>query len=295
VRGGSLGKFVHQRELASIDYQAVIRMNRDTLYSQAVLDLDVGPVTITLPDAGTRFMAMQIIDEDHYTPEVVYAAGPYTLTKEMVGTRYAVALIRTFCDPHDPADMQAAHALQNAIKIEQASAGTFQVPKWDQASLKKVRDAINALATASGGMDSTHMFGKRGEVDPIQHLIGTATGWGGNPRADAMYSGVVPEQNDGKTPYVLTVKDVPVDAFWSVSVYNKDGFFAKNPQNAYTVNSVTAKPNADGSVTIHFGGDEKAANYLAIMPGWNYLFRMYRPRKAILEGTWKPPEAEPVR
>jgi hypothetical protein len=43
-------------------------------------------------------------------------------------------------------------------------------------------------------------------------------GWGGNPRTHALYSGVVPKQNDGKTVYRLTVKDVPVDGFWSVSV-----------------------------------------------------------------------------
>jgi hypothetical protein len=49
---GGLGNYSHSREPASIDNQAVIRMNRDTLYSFAVFDLDAGPVTITLPNAG---------------------------------------------------------------------------------------------------------------------------------------------------------------------------------------------------------------------------------------------------
>jgi len=61
----------------------VIRLNRDTLYSAAVFDLDGGPVTITLPDAGKRFMSMQIIDEDQYTPQVVYGAGRYTFPRTM--------------------------------------------------------------------------------------------------------------------------------------------------------------------------------------------------------------------
>jgi hypothetical protein len=95
--------------------------------------------------------------------------------------------------------------------------------------------------------------------------------------------------------YRLTVRDVPVDGFWSVSVYNKNGYFQKNARNAYTVNNVTAKPNADGSVTIQFGGDESAPNCIPIMPGWNYLVRMYRPRNEILDGTWKFPEAHPVK
>jgi hypothetical protein len=75
VKERGLGKFHHNREVTPIDEQTVIRMNRDTLYSLSVFDLDAGPVTITLPDAGRRFMSLQVIDEDQYTPEVVYGAA----------------------------------------------------------------------------------------------------------------------------------------------------------------------------------------------------------------------------
>lgn len=295
VTEGGFAKFKHERDLAPIDNQTVIRLNRDTLYSFGVFDLDAGPVKVTLPDAGKRFMAVQVIDEDHYSPDVFYAPGTHTLTKEKVGTRYVAMAIRTFVNPGDLADVKAVHALQDAIKVEQKAAGKFEVPDWDQASLKVVREALLALAVANGGIDSARMFGRKGEVDPVQHLIGTAAGWGGNPQTTAFYVGGEPKQNDGKTVYRLTVKDVPVDGFWSVSVYNKDGFFQKNARNVYTVNNVTAKPNPNGSVTIQFGGDESAQNCIPIMPGWNYLVRMYRPRKEILDGTWKFSEAEPVK
>jgi hypothetical protein len=296
AKDGALGKFTHERELAPIDKQTVIRMNRDTLYSYGLFDLDAGPVTLTLPDAGKRFMAIQVIDEDEYTPEVIYAPGPHTLTKEKIGTRYVLALVRTFVNPNDADDVKAVHALQDALKAEQKSIGKFEATNWDQSSLKKIRDALNALAAANGGIDSAHMFGPKGKVDEVQHLIGAAAGWGGNPPDDAMYVGDSPVHNDGKTIYRLTVKDVPVDGFWSVSVYNKDGFFQKNSANAYTLNNVTAKPSPDGSYTIQFGGyDGKTPNCLPITPGWNYLFRMYRPRKAILDGEWKVPEAVMVK
>ena len=295
VKEGGFGKFKHERELATIDNQTVVRLNRDTFYSFGVFDLDAAPVTVTLPDAGRRYMALQVIDEDQYAPSVFYAPGTHTLTREKVGTRYVCLAIRTFVDPNKPADVTAVHALQDAIKVEQKSVGKFEVPDWDQASLKQVRDALVALAAANGGIDSRRMFGPKSEVDPVQHLIGTAAGWGGNPPTAAIYSGAVPKLSDGKTAYRLTVKDVPVDGFWSVSVYNKAGFFEKNARNAYTVNNVTAKPNADGSVTIHFGGDTTATNYLSIMAGWNYTVRMYRPRKALLDGTWKFPELEAVK
>lgn len=295
VKDGGFGKFHHERELAEIDRQTVIRLNRDTLYSFGVFDLDAAPVTVTLPDAGKRYMAVQVIDEDQYAPDVFYAPGTHTLSKEKVGTRYVALAIRTFVNPNDAADVKTVHALQDAIKVEQKAMGKFEVPDWDQESLKKIREALLALAAANGGIDSAQMFGRKGEVDPVQHLIGTAAGWGGNPRHAALYAGAETKLNDGKTTYRLTVKDVPVDGFWSVSVYNKEGYFQKNARNAYTVNNVTAKPNADGSVTIWFSGDDSVPNCIPIMPGWNYLVRMYRPRKEILDGTWKFPEAESVK
>jgi hypothetical protein len=138
------------------------------------------------------------------------------------------------------------------------------------------------------------MFGKKDLVNPERHLIGTAAGWGGNPLEDAKYLvGAVP-QNDGQTPYVLTVKDVPIDGFWSVTVYNDKGYF-EAPASAISVNNVTGKRNSDGSMTIHFGGDPEADNYLRIMPGWNYIVRLYRPRPEILDGRWQFPEPMPIR
>ena len=109
---------------------------------------------------------------------------------------------------------------------------------------------------------------------------------------------VTPSKNDGTTIYKLTMKDVPVDGFWSISLYNAEGYFQKNDFNAYTLNNLTANRNADGSVSIQFGGCEGAKgtlNCLPIMPGWNYIVRLYRPRKEILDGTWTFPEAKPVQ
>jgi len=293
VKDGAFGKFLHRREPASIDNQTVIRLNRDTLYSSAVFDLDAGPVTITMPDAGKRFMSLQVINEDHYVPEVVYGAGETTLTKEKVGTRYVVVGVRTLVDPADPKDIAEVHTLQDAIKASQQKEGKFEVPAWDPASQKKVREALLALGATMP--DFKKAFGTREEVDPIRHLIGTATGWGGNPDKDATYLNITPTKNDGKTIYKLDVKDVPVDAFWSVSVYDAQGFYEKNRYDAYTINNITAKKGDDGSVAIQFGGcDGKIPNCLPVVDGWNYTVRLYRPRKEILDGSWRFPEPQPV-
>jgi hypothetical protein len=294
AKEGGLGKFEHHRVPAPIDNQTIIRLNRDTLYSAAVFDLDAGPVTITLPDAGDRFMSMQVIDEDQYTSQVTYHGGEYALAKNDIGTRYVLVGIRTLVDPNDPKDVETVHALQDAIKVSQPGGpGTFEIPHWDQASQKTTRDALLALAT--GLPDTKGMFGPRGQVDPVRRLIGSASAWGGNPEKDALYLNVTPAKNDGTTVYRLDVKDVPVDGFWSISVYNAKGYFEPNAQNAYTLNNITAKKSADGSIAIQFGScDGKIANCLPMTPGWNYLVRLYRPRAEVLDGTWRFPEAQPV-
>ncbi len=291
VKDGGFGRFHHNRELTPIDKQTVIRMNRDTLYSFGVFDLDAAPVTIAMPDAGKRFMSLQIINEDHYVPAVYYGPGEHTLTRDNVGTRYMTVGIRTLVDPNDADDLKEVHALQDAIKVDQKSAGTFEVPQWDQVSQKKIRDALLVLAQFTGGFKNA--FGTKAEVDPVRHLIATAAGWGGNPDKDATYLSFTPAKNDGTTVYKLNVKDVPVDGFWSVTVYNAEGYLQKNDLNAYSLNDITAAKSADGAVDIQFGGcDGKIPNCLPIMKDWNYTVRLYRPREEILNGTWKFPEPQ---
>ena len=294
VKQGAFGKIVHLRAPTPIDKQNVIRMNRDTLYSFGVFDLDASPVTIVKPDSGGRFQSMLVINQDHSMLPVEHGAGEFTFTKKKIGTRYVFFVFRTFADPTKPDDVKAANALQDRILARQKNPGKFEIPDWDEASLKKVRDAINVLTATR--TDTKPYFGDKSKLNPLYHLLGTAMGWGGNPPEGAMYDNVVPEQNDGKTPYVLKITEkVPVDGFVSVTVYNKDGFMEKNNLDAYSINNVTATKNKDGSVTIHFGGDPSKPNYLPITPGWNYAVRMYQPRKEIIDGKWKFPVAQPVK
>jgi hypothetical protein len=289
---GGFGKFLKIRKPTPIDAQKVMRMNRDTLYSFGIFDLS-SPVTITNPDAGNRFNSMMVLNQDEYIPiAVVYKPGEYTLTQQEVGSRYVFVGFRTFVDASDPADIKKGNALQDQIKVQQASVGTFDVPNWDQKSQDSLRTAIQTLASTM--TDTSQCFGSKEDTDPIAHLLGAALGWGGNPVKDAKYINVVPKQNDGKTPYTLTVEDVPVRGFWSISLYNSKGFFVQNDANAYSINNITGEKAKDGSITIHFGGDPKQSNYLPIMDGWNYTVRLYEPQQQILDGKWKFPAPQLV-
>lgn len=219
VDQGAFGKLLHLRQPTPIDKQDVIRMNRDTLYSFGVFDLDASPVTILKPDSKGRFQSMLVINQDHSMQPAEHGAGSFTLTKEKIGTRYVIVGFRTFMNANDPKDIKAANELQDKIAIEQAKVGSFEIPDWDEASLGKVREAINILASTK--TDASGMFGDKSKLNPINHLLGTAYGWGGNPEEAAIYMNVVPENNDGNTPYTLTVTEkVPVNGFVSVTVYN---------------------------------------------------------------------------
>jgi hypothetical protein len=288
---GAFGKFVHDRKGVDIDHQPIIRVNRDTPYSTGIFDLTV-PVTIHKPDTGSRFQSMIVINEDHYIKLITYDAGEYTLTQEAMGTRYVVVLFRTLVDPSDPEDFQKIHAIMDQITATQESPGTLELPNWDSDSRDKLRAAILALGPFVSS--SKGMFGDGDETEPVAHLIGTAAGWGGNPVEDALYLNVTPENQDGVTPYVLNITDVPVDGFWSISVYNRAGYFEKNPHDSYSLNQFTAQKSDDGSFTLRFGGDPTAPNFLNIMPGWNYCVRLYRPRREILSGQWKFPVPVPA-
>jgi len=295
VRDGGFGKFVHSREPTPVDKQSAAHMNRDTLDSTAVFDLDAGPVTITLPDPGRRFMSLQIWDEDEYCPLVAYDAGSHTLTRERIGTRYVAAALRAFVDPTDANDVKRVQALQDAVAVEQLTHGKFEIPNWDLETQRQVREALELLGRTMPDMHRA--FGPRHDVDPVRHLIGVAVDWGGNPERDAFYVNVTPAKNDGRIVHrVYVPAAVPIDGFWSISVYNEKGYFEPNSLGAYSVNNVTARKNADGSVYVRFGGcDDQTANCLPITPGWNVVVRMYRPRPEILAGKWRFPEPQPMQ
>jgi hypothetical protein len=287
---GGINRFRHNRAPASVDEQTVIRMNRDTLYSFAVVDVGAG-ATITLPDAAGRYLSAMVVNNDHFVPAIHHDPGEHRLDEASVGTRFALVAVRILVDPRDPDDVAAVAALQDQIEISAGADETFTILDYDTASLDATRNALLALAAGLRGFDRT--FGTREYVDPVHHLIGTAAGWGGLPSTEAAYVGVDPGEVRGD--FELTLTEVPVDAFWSVSVYNAQGFFEKNAHDLYTVNSVTATPSADGSVTVRFvTGEPTEPNSIPVPSRWNYLVRLYRPRAAFFDGTWNLPPAVPA-
>ncbi|WP_082802170.1 DUF1254 domain-containing protein [Falsihalocynthiibacter arcticus] len=279
---GSINTLHHNRTPTPVDKQNVIRMNRDTLYSLGVVDISKG-ATVTLPDTGKRYMSMMVINNDGYVNEVFYGGGAHKLTVDKFDTPVVGLVIRTLANPEDKADLAEAHALQDKIEITAGSDSAFSMPDYDQTSYKATLEPILDLAKGLGRYIDT--FGSKEEVNPVHFMIGTASAWGGLPDKDAVYVNVQPDLPVGE--YELTVKDVPVKGFWSISLYNAKGYFQENGLKAYSLNNLTAKPDSNGSFTIRFGGcGAGVENCLPIMDGWNYAVRMYEPEQSIQDGTW---------
>ena len=295
----AFGKFVHGRKAYDVDHQVTLSANRDTIYSMGVFDLSKSPVTVTLPSTNGRYMSLMRLSQDNDVYPAIYApkegSKTVTITQDEIGTRYIFMAIRTFADPANQKDMEEAHKLQDAVKVEQSDKGDASgIPEWNQKQKMTLRKAFNAQGSS---FDNTSaMFGVKCDRSYFDDAMGVAVGWGGLQAKDAYYSPVQVEKNDGKTAYTITVpKDVPTDHFWSITVYDQGRYMVKNKQNRYAYNSVTAKKSADGSTTIHFGGDEKADNYMPISKDWLYLIRFYGPNQEILDGKWKMPKAIEVK
>lgn len=285
---GGVNRIMHNRAPTPIEDQPVIRMNRDTLYSTAIVDISEGAM-VTLPDGGDRYISVMVVNQDHYINRILHRAGRHTLTIEEFDTPRVAVAARILVDPADPKDVAAVNALQDQLAVDANSSRPFEMPDYDKDSFDATRNAVLELARHLGNFDRA--FGSKEEVDPVRHLIGTAAGWGGLPDREARYISVEPGLPAGE--YKLTVRDVPVDGFWSISLYNADGFFQANDRGAYSVNNITATPNDDGSVTVQFGGcGDRRPNCLPIMDGWNYVIRLYRPRPEILDGSWTFPAIE---
>jgi hypothetical protein len=124
---------------------------------------------------------------------------------------------------------------------------------------------------------------------------------GGNLVEDALYP-VAREDGDGQTltgenNYTLTFNKEqipPVNAFWSLTLYDTESFLVTNPINRYSLGSRDQMNyGEDGSLTLYIQqdspGKDKEANWLPSTKGVIALaLRLYAPKKQVAEGVWKP-------
>jgi len=283
-----MGVWLHLREGADPKDRTIMRINFDTLYSFAIVDLTEDAV-LTMPETNGRYQSAWFVTDEHYNPMAFIEPGTYTLTQEDLGRRYIMIALRIQVNIADPADLAIVHELQDQLILEQKDTGEF-VPSaaWDMEEVLAMRAKYQEMAEAEG-LTSGQMFGKKDEVPLKEHNAGAAMGWGGLTAERAVYPTIFSESTE---PQTLTLKDVPAGAFWSVTVYDAEGF---SQGEVYNINSAFAVTEDDGSVIIHFGGGKGTVNYMDIFENWGVSLRIYEPTEAYFNGEWVMPELELVQ
>jgi hypothetical protein len=178
-------------------------------------------------------------------------------------------------------------------------AGLESVPQDAQ---KLMAWKLPTLATVvSGWSMNTNTMGVYGNYY-LKRAIIAQLGLGANPPEDAIYPQNLGDQAgqplDGTNKYTLHFEKgatPPVAAFWSITLYDQDGFQVANPLNRFAVSSwMPFKYNPDGSLDLNFQnespGAEKEANWLPAPKGpFNLTMRLYAPKEDALTGRWNPP------
>ncbi|MCQ4574239.1 MAG: DUF1254 domain-containing protein [Candidatus Brocadiales bacterium] len=170
-------------------------------------------------------------------------------------------------------------------------------------ALKTMQSKIPTLArVANGWIMSTDTMGSYG-IYYLKRAVVALIGLGANQVADAVYPLMDGNAGAGDR-FILHFdkKDLPpVEAFWSLTLYDKDGFPVANPLNRFAIGDRDAlKYNADGSLDLYFQADspgkDKESNWLPTPKegAWNLTMRLYAPKQAVLDGTWNPPALKRV-
>lgn len=280
IKLGAANKLIHLPvQPFDLNNQTVVRMNQDTIYSGAVVDVSKG-ASITLPEANGRYQAVMIVQNDHYVNDVFIGAGTYQI-KSDIDSDFVMVTVRTEINLNDPEDVKKVIALQQAIKLDVKGDKVFKQPNYDMVQLVKLRGKLATEGLALGSLNN--MQGARGSVDEHLHLLGTAVGWGLLPDANARYLGYVPKDGDATDCYQANYQVPPFNdgGFFSITMYDADGWMF-NEKAILNKNNITF--NDDGSFDATFGECGKnAKNNLPITKGWNFIMRVYEPKLTALD------------
>lgn len=277
-----VNKFLHKRQLTPTDEQPVVRMNRDTYYSMAVIDVSKG-ATVTMPEVPEgKYISVQTVTEDHRIQPMFYDAGTFELSTHTGSHLYLIIrLDATFTEAE-------AAKFQDQMLINAKSNNTFKAEAVNQDTFKTVEDALKAqmpAITKRDGKDAlVGMFtAPTDESNKLftqeKYEVGAAIGWGGAQEIDNIYE--VSGNYPADTCHQATFKDPKNKAFWSITVYNKMGFMFSDLAN---LSSNTATPNANGTYTISFGCGDKAPNNIETANDsgvFNLGIRHYQPSELV--------------
>lgn len=293
---GGVNRFVHRPQLTPTDDQPVVRMNRDSYYSTAVVNVSRG-ATITLPHVPEgKYLSMQPVTEDHRTQPMSYGGGTYELATHTGSHVYVIVrLDSTF-------SAEEVQRYQSAMRIDAPSSELFSAEPVERESFYAVETALKSKraellasvgpAALTRGMFTAPTDESRAFFSPEIHQLASAAGWGGAQVRDNIYE--LSPNLPAEGCYQARFEDPGNGAFWSFTVYDREGFMFHDVAN---VNSELATANDDGSYTVSLGCGADAPNRIPIGNAsgvFNVTVRHYQPSQRVVDGYRLVPFVEKV-
>jgi hypothetical protein len=224
-----------------------------------------------------------------YAAELLKAIPPHITDQPMIAQLKKIGFEPGKSFDLNKADPTVQHALATA------PGEARQLMTWKIPTMARV---------ANGWSMNTDTMGVYGNYY-LKRAIVAQVGLGANLPEDAIYPVNLGDETgkplDGTNRYTLHFDKgatPPADAFWSVTLYDAEGFQVANALNRFSLASwMPLKPNPDGSLDLYFQnespGADKEANWLPAPKGaFNLLMRLYAPRSEALTGKWSPPPVE---
>jgi hypothetical protein len=301
----------------------VVRTNNDTFYKMAFVSLSKGPVVLTsTTSAKDRFSSFQLMDDHNVNyRNIIRPKGAFTLYRgekpdEIRGeaievpSDLSVVIVRVEVkNKNDEKDLGAAEGIFTGIGIEGPEIDEF--PALDL--LSGFEDAVQDEANER--MDETFQRTPFREtvagpddvpkkVSYLRLAAGTKGAWGGPVTSHSSYEtlffGANGKKLDGsKGTYTVTTEEPPVDAFWSLTVYDTErgGFLHPNKDDRHHINNTTAVKNSNATVTFLFkpSCEPIDRNCLEVPSGeFDLVARYYLPHEEIRTGAWTLPKIQLV-
>jgi len=323
LTGGDPGKLngwgQASRDLLKAGEDTIVRSNNDTLYKTAFVYLGDGPVVLR-SDAPSkeRFSSFQLQDDRNANyRNIINPSGSYTLyhgekpdtiegeAVEVPSLLSAVVTRIEVKDPNDAADMAGAQAVFDGITIEGPT--IREMPTVDLLSgfdEQVAQEAHKRMDETAASVPFTGMIVGPGQepgkdVPYLYHSAGTKVGWGGPSTSHSAYDSMFTDESGetlegSKGEYVLVTEAPPVNAFWSITVYDSTtSRLHPNDDDRYHINNTTAVKNEDSTFTFRFkvkceDGDQ---NCLEVPAGpFDVAARYYLPEPEIMNGEWTMPK-----
>jgi hypothetical protein len=273
------------------DYDAVHKIQAG--YKITPLSQNYSPPTVTIdPSVDMKTPPKVQVDTMPagkffaYAAELLKVNPPHITDQPMIAQLKKIGFERGKSFDLDNAAPAVRKALENAPSDAQ------QLMAWKMPTLARV---------VNGWSMNTDTMGVYGNYY-LKRAIITQWGLGANLPEDAIYPSNLGDETgkplDGANKYTLHFEKgetPPANAFWSVTLYDAEGFQVANPLNRFNLSSwMPLKYNADGSLDLYFQnespGADKEANWLPAPKGaFNLLTRLYAPRSEALTGKWNPP------